>query len=302
MNRFFPVLAAAALLFVLFLVVPQTAVAQIALSPRGSVSQTIDGTTINIDYARPALRGRTQMFGGPIWWGHIWTPGADWATTIEVNKDITLDGTPVPAGKYSIWMVNQPGDWEVILDPEWKQFHLPEPKKNGDEITFWVTPDTTAALTETLTFDFPTHSNSGTTLRLRFDTREVTMDIGVQSRLPLEVTEGDVARYVGTYRTEVFSYAWTPKPFSYDLRMYYENHQLVLDMKLNENGGGLPFGAGLLPLPQADGIFYLSFLEDGKVFQTLEHMFEFTFDEDGQVTGFEARTQEDERWMRGTKL
>ena len=179
----------AAALSGLFLVAPMAhdnlAHAQVALSPRGSVSQTIDGTSIDIEYSRPALRGRTGLFGGQIWWGHIWTPGADWATILEVNKDITIDGVEVPAGKYSMWMVVDPGDWEVILDPEWKQFHLPEPQKNGDEITFWVTPDTTASLTETLTFDFPENSTTGTTLRLRFETHEVSMDIAVQSRLKM---------------------------------------------------------------------------------------------------------------------
>ena len=301
MIRFSPGRFAAALLFVSALLTAPAVEAQIALSPRGSVSQTIDGTTIMIDYARPAVRGRAQMFGGPIWWGHIWTPGADWATTIEVNKDITLHGTPVPAGKYSIWMVNEPGDWEVILDPVWKQFHLPEPKKDGDEITFWVTPDTTAAFTETLTFDFPTHSNTGTTLRLRFDTREVTMDITVPSWLKLTVTEEEVAPYAGTYRTEVFPYDWTPNAFTYDLTMTNEGSQFVMAMQLSESGGALPFGVGLLPLPQAQGIFHLAFLENGEAFQTLEHLFEFIYDDEGNVTGFEARTEEDELWMRGTK-
>lgn len=299
MNRLLPAFSAAALLVVVFLSAPRTADAQIALSPRGSVSQTIDGTTITIDYARPALRGRTGMFGGQIWWGHIWTPGADWATTIEVNKDITIDGTAVPAGKYSIWMVNEPGDWEVILDPEWKQFHLPEPKKNGDEITFWVTPDTTAALTETLTFDFPEHSNTGTTLRLRFETREVTMEIGVPSWLKLSVTEDEVAPLIGTYRTEVLAYDWTPNPFEYDLPMRFEEGQLVVGLKFNPNAPEFP--TSILPLPNAEGIFHMAFLEDGEVVQTLEHMFEFLYDGDGNVTGFEARTDEDALWMRGTK-
>lgn len=69
MIRFSPGRIAAALFFVSALLTAPVAEAQIALSPRGSVSQTIDGTTIMIDYARPAVRGRAQMFGGPIWWG-----------------------------------------------------------------------------------------------------------------------------------------------------------------------------------------------------------------------------------------
>ena len=123
----------------------------------------------------------------------------------------------------------------------------------------------------------------------------------MQSWLPLEVTEADVAPYVGTYATEVLSYDWTPSPFSYDLVMRPEGNQFVMDMQLSASGGRLPFGVGLLPLPQAHGIFHLAFLENGEAFQTLEHMFEFLFDEEGNVTGFEARTEKDALWMRGTK-
>lgn len=303
MKRFSSALTLSGLFLLAFLLVPTNANAQIALSPRASVSQTIDGTKIDIDYARPALRGRTGMFGGPIWWGHIWTPGADWATTLDINKDITLHGVEIPAGKYSIWMVvAEEGDWEVILDPEWRQFHLPEPEKNGDEITFWISPDRDAPLTETLTFDFPTHSNTGTTLRLRFENIEVTMDIVVQSWLPLTVTEEEVAPYAGTYHTEVFEYDFTPEPFEYDMTLEFKDGVFSQNMQMTPSGGGLPFGTGLLPLPQATGIFHWAFVEDGEVFQTLEHMFEFLFDEDGNVTGFEARSPEDQLWMRGVRI
>ena len=303
MKRFSFALTLSGLFLFAVLLLPTRADAQIALSPRGSVSQTIDGTKIDIDYSRPALRGRTGMFGGPIWWGHVWTPGADWATTLEINKDITLHGVDVPAGKYSMWMVvAEEGDWEVILDPEWKLFHLPELKKNGDEITFWVTPVRDAPITETLTWDFPVHSNTGTTLRLRFENVEVTMDIEVQSWLQLTVTEEEVAPYLGTYKTEVFEYAWTPEPFEYDMPLTFEGGNMLMGMQTNPAGQGLPFGVGLLPLPQAEGIFHLSFVDNGEVFQTLEHMFEFLFDDEGHVTGFEARTEEDALWMKGTRL
>ena len=58
---------------------------------------------------------------------------------------------------------------------------------------------------------------------------------------------------------------------------------------------------GILPLPQAEGIFYLSFLEEGEVFQTLNDMFEFLYDDDGVVTGFEFRAEDDTLWMVGTR-
>ncbi len=303
MSRFLPALTMSGLLFFSLILLPDTSEAQIALSPRGSVSQTIDGTTIDIEYSRPRLRGRTGMFGGPIWWGHIWTPGADWATILEVNNDITLAGTEVPAGKYSIWMVVvEEGDWEVILDPEWKQFHLPEPEKNGDEITFWITPNREAPIEETLTWEFVDNTNTGTTLRLHFETHEVILPISVPSRLQMTVTEEEVAPYVGTYAMQVNEYAWTPEPFEYEMRMWWENDQLRFNMQLAEDNEDFIFQTGFLPLPQVEGIFYMTFLEDGEVFQTLLDMVEFVYGDDGAVTGFEFRAEDDTLWMVGTKL
>jgi len=302
MHRLLPALTLSGLLFFSLLLLPQQADAQIAMSPRGSVSQTIDGTTIDIEYSRPRLRGRTGMFGGPIWWGHIWTPGADWATTIEVNNDFTLSGTEIPAGKYSIWMVvTEEGDWEVIIDPEWKQFHLPEPEKNGDEITFWITPNREGPMTETLTFQFVDNTNSGTTLRLRFEDHEVHMPIEVPSRLQMFVTEEEVAPYVGTYKTQVNEYLWTPVAFEYDMNIWFEEDQLRFNMQLSADDPNFMFQTGILPLPQAEGIFYLSFLENGEVFQTLEDMVEFVYDDSGAVSGFELRAEDDTLWMVGTR-
>ena len=50
--------------------------AQIRASERGTVTQTVDGTTIKIDYSRPQARGRDNLYGGQIHWGEVWSPGA----------------------------------------------------------------------------------------------------------------------------------------------------------------------------------------------------------------------------------
>jgi hypothetical protein len=77
---------------------PAPGAAQIRASELGTVSQTIDGTTIAIEYSRPRARGRDSLFGGVVHWGEHWTPGANWATTFDVNHDIEVNGKPVPVG------------------------------------------------------------------------------------------------------------------------------------------------------------------------------------------------------------
>ena len=52
-------------------------------------------------------------------WDETWTPGANWATTLDVDKNVKVNGMPVAKGKYSVWMVvRKTGDWTVVLDPK----------------------------------------------------------------------------------------------------------------------------------------------------------------------------------------
>ena len=94
-------------------IVPALVQAQMA-SEKGTVSQTIDGTTITIEYSRPVARGRTP-FPDVVHWGRVWTPGANWATTIDVDRPVLVNGDSLPKGKYSIWMIPAQGAWTVMF-------------------------------------------------------------------------------------------------------------------------------------------------------------------------------------------
>ena len=101
----------------------------------------IDGTKISMTYSRPRARGRDTLFGNPkaVHWGEVWTPGANYATTFEVNRPVTLDGHAVKAGTYSVWMVvRQSGPWTMVLDPK-VRYHTDPPDSNATQIRFPVT-------------------------------------------------------------------------------------------------------------------------------------------------------------------
>ena len=95
--------------------------AQIRASEPTLNRQTIDGTVFTIEYYRPKARGRAPLFGvGSVVWEEVWTPGANWATSIEFQNPIKLDGVALEAGKYAIWMEMSKGDFlphELILEP-----------------------------------------------------------------------------------------------------------------------------------------------------------------------------------------
>jgi hypothetical protein len=153
--------------------------AQAMLSEHAVAAQTVAGTTITVEYSRPQARGRDSLFGKVVTWGSHWTPGANWATTLEVDHDVRVDGAPLPKGKYAVWTVVEPTRWTVELRRQWHKFHVPPPTDSSDvQLRLAVRPESGPA-TEVLTFDFPAVRPDGTTLRFRWGTVVVPFEISV---------------------------------------------------------------------------------------------------------------------------
>jgi len=282
----------------LIALLPMPLDAQIRASERASVSQTVDGTTITVDFARPRAKGRDPLFGGVVHWGKVWTPGANWATTLEVDKDITLAGRAVPAGVYSMWMTVEPGDWEVILDPEPKLFHTMPPAASDDQIRFSVTPSEGGPV-EVLSFYFPEYAASGTELRMHWGTTYVAMPIEVEPSQRMTVTDDEAEPILGEYRMTM----------RLGVPPGQEAPVVPFDVYRAEDGSlrvRTSFGPAfppdmellLLPTP-AQGIFIPGLLVDGEFTETLAETFmEFAI-EDGRAVSFEFRGDDDTLFASG---
>lgn len=125
---------------------------EIPPSEHGSVSQTVAHTQITVVYNRPVARGR-RLFGGIVAWGHVWCPGADQATTFETTRDIRVNGSVLPAGKYSLWAIPDTAQWTVIFSRAANVFHIPYPE-GQDALRVQATPRAGPHM-ETLAFYFP---------------------------------------------------------------------------------------------------------------------------------------------------
>jgi DUF2911 family protein len=179
---------------------PSAALAQIRASEIGSMSQIIDGTKITMEYSRPRARGRDPLFGGRVVrWNETWTPGANWATTFEATKDITLNGQTVPKGKYSVWMVvRQSGNWTTILDPRARRYHEDPPDSTAEQIRIATRP-AHAPFAEVLTWSMPAIGATGGTLAMQWGTTLVSMDVAVQPSLEMTMSADAAAPFVGEY-------------------------------------------------------------------------------------------------------
>jgi len=84
-------------------------------SPKASVMQTVGLTDITIDYSCPGVKGRT-IWGDVVPFDKVWRAGANSATKITFSKDVTIEGTTVPKGSYSIFIIPSKAEWNIVIN------------------------------------------------------------------------------------------------------------------------------------------------------------------------------------------
>lgn len=129
------------------------------------VRQRMGATELAVVYNRPAARGR-ELFGGIVPYGQAWNPGADEATRLEISQDVRLNGQVLPAGKYSIWAIPQPGQWTLIFSRAHDVPHTPYPE-GKDALRIQVRPEAGPHV-ESLGFSFPVATADSAVLALQW--------------------------------------------------------------------------------------------------------------------------------------
>lgn len=173
--------------------------AQTYASEKALVAQTVTGATITVEYYRPRARGR-ELYGKLVPWRRMWTPGANWATTIDVDRDVTIEGQPLPKGKYSVWAIPDTATWTIVLSRTARRFHTRMPEDSSQQLRLIVRP-VQGPHVEVLTFAFPAVSRDSTELQLQWGTTHVPLHIAVGAAAAgaAPLTAEERARYVGTY-------------------------------------------------------------------------------------------------------
>ena len=285
--------------------------AQLMASEPGSVSQTVDGTKIAVEYSRPRARGRTGLFGSRVHWGEVWTPGANAATTLSLSKDATINGTPVAKGKYSVWMVVSRGDWELVLDRDTALFHTQGPKARSGQVRFPVRRETRPFM-EALTWWFPEVSATGATLAMQWDTVYVPLRIAVPPSYSRAVSPDAARPAVGRYHlhfepmgpppSPADSTAHPPEqpPTDVTFTIRYEQGELraVMDPPMFTTESGY---RDWILLPSKGTWFKLGRMDRGEMVEVFD-FFSLKFDPGAAASGFEIRTAGDDLIAKAKRL
>jgi hypothetical protein len=158
------------------LVVAEAAGAQsIPRSQLAGVSQNLAGTQIDIVYRRPSARGR-ELFGVLVPWDKVWTPSADTAARITISAPVTVNGSELAAGSYSIWATPNAKEWEFAFNSEPSVFHLRH-AADKDVMKVKSVPGTTEPPIETLTFLFSAADGDSATLKLQWGNTSVPLKL-----------------------------------------------------------------------------------------------------------------------------
>ncbi len=128
-------------------------------SPPATVSEKINsGATITIDYSQPSVNGRTIGKDLEPMSGQVWRTGANEATVFETDKDVTVQGKTLPAGKYGLFTLFNGDDVTVIFNKTWKQWGAFKYKDGDDALRVKATESKLSSPAEKMTF---TISSSG---------------------------------------------------------------------------------------------------------------------------------------------
>jgi tetratricopeptide (TPR) repeat protein len=146
-----------------------------APSPTQTVKQDFGISSVELIYSRPGLKGR-KLFVDLAPLGKVWRTGANSATRIKFNDDVTFGGQPLKAGEYAIYTVPGEKEWEVIINKGSANWGT-EYKEADDIFRVKVKPMTISEKIETFTMQFDNVKSSSLDLTLLWGNTAVRVPI-----------------------------------------------------------------------------------------------------------------------------
>ena len=134
-----------------------------------------DGKTITVDYSSPRVRGR-KIFGELVPYGKVWRTGANEATTFVTNENlITVKGTNIPPGSYTIFTVPSSDTWTLIINKHTGQWGIPYKYESEElaRVPMSVTKLSSPVENFGISFD---HTGGSCTIRIGWENRQASLE------------------------------------------------------------------------------------------------------------------------------
>lgn len=190
-----------------------TAAAQTSISvpPSGenqksSVTQSIGLVTVTIDYSSPDVHlpngedRRGKIYGTDV--AHYglkdlqfgpcracpWRAGANENTVFTVSHDVKVEGQPLPAGRYGLFMIADPNEWTVIFSKNSTSWGSYSYNSAEDALRVKVKPSK-SEYNEWLTYAFTDRKADRATVAMKWEDLQVPFTITVDNAVDLYIAK-----------------------------------------------------------------------------------------------------------------
>jgi hypothetical protein len=133
------------------------------------------GKTITVDYSSPRAKGR-KIYGGLVPYGQVWRAGANEATTFVTDADLTIGGTTVPAGSYTIFAIPNADRWTLVISKKTGEWGTAYPGAGEDLARIDMKASKLPAAVENFVIAFDS-TGTGCTLHMDWESTRASVDI-----------------------------------------------------------------------------------------------------------------------------
>ena len=186
-------------------IVPGLATPPSGNNQKATVTQYIGPVRVTIDYSSPAVHGpdgkdrRGQIWGKLVPYGLTdlgfgngkpapWRAGANENTVFTVSENVSIEGKPLPAGRYGLHMIAGPEEWTLIFSKDsnaWGSFYY-DPAADALRVT--VKPRK-HEYREWLTYEFTTRRPAESVAELEWEELAVPWTIKVENINDLYISQ-----------------------------------------------------------------------------------------------------------------
>lgn len=159
----------------------------------------VEGKWVVVDYGRPLLRGRTDIFGTGNDYGKVvsdgsavWRMGANDSTQFTTQVPLSIGGKTLQPGVYNAFAELKPNAWTLVLSTQPRQPRFDPNEKvllygsynydpKFDVLRAPMTVRKSDARVEQLTIGFINATPTGVTMEVMWETTVATVDVKLAS-------------------------------------------------------------------------------------------------------------------------
>ena len=134
-----------------------------------------DGKTVTVNYSSPRAKGR-KIFGELVPYGQVWRTGANEATSLVTDVNLSIGGKDVPAGSYTIFTVPGQDKWTLIINKKTGEWGIPYKYESDELARVDMKVSQTPSPVENFTIGFDQKGNS-CTLNIMWENTKASVDI-----------------------------------------------------------------------------------------------------------------------------